>query len=277
MEFVTTGDGSLTCFNQEAGELYHNRAGAYTEALLNYVLPSQALEHLAVSHELRLLDACFGLGYNTLVLLERAIAFNLRGEIDIVAVDFDDTIFGAVNTILASERFSQLRTLFGELHPGLQTIEYDGLRISMLVIGDDLRRLVPKVTTDFDRVFHDPFSPRKVPELWSIDLFRHYHRLLRARTGSILTYSSAGAVRGGLLQAGFQVYKTAGVGAKPGGTIAAVQAFDKLPQHVHALSDSEAQKLKGASGVPYRDPDLVLPRGLILERRQEEQSSASYP
>lgn len=73
MKPIPTADGSLTCFHPESGELYHNKAGAYTEARENYVLPSGAVNTLALTGQLRLLDVCYGLGYNTWVLINELL------------------------------------------------------------------------------------------------------------------------------------------------------------------------------------------------------------
>jgi hypothetical protein len=43
LELVPTEDGSLSIRDAATGELHHNRAGAYEEALVNYVQPSGVL------------------------------------------------------------------------------------------------------------------------------------------------------------------------------------------------------------------------------------------
>lgn len=58
---IITEDNSLTCFHSETGELYHNRAGAFTEALKNYVEPALAMSDALKRERLDVLDACFGL------------------------------------------------------------------------------------------------------------------------------------------------------------------------------------------------------------------------
>lgn len=69
-DWVTTEDGSLSCRDAETGQLCHNRAGAALEALRNYAHPSGAQALARNRREIRLLDACYGLGYNTWVLID---------------------------------------------------------------------------------------------------------------------------------------------------------------------------------------------------------------
>ncbi len=275
-EFITTEDGSLTLFNVEAGELYHNSAGAYTESYENYVVPSNGLGKLKETQELTLLDACFGLGYNTFVLLQSAIADGISGEIRVTGVELDPEIITLVPEVLRIERFAELRSVFGVNLPnkfGHFSYQHGKLVISLELIHADLRTTAPKLTERFDLVFHDAFSPRKVPELWTVDLFAEYYRLLELSQGVILTYSSAGAVRGGLVEARFNVYKTTGVGRKSGGTLAAIAPLPLDRPGVYKLSAEEQMKLSGRSGVPYRDSGFLAPREAIVERRAAEQSN----
>jgi tRNA U34 5-methylaminomethyl-2-thiouridine-forming methyltransferase MnmC len=275
-EYVTTDDGTITLLDPETGELYHNRAGAYTEALRNYVEPSGAINRLKQNHQLDVLDVCFGLGYNTFVLLQKALQERIRGFINVVAIESDANAIGTTRDVLRSEHFAQLCAFFGsdsfatKFHQISST--FAGLQISIDIRQGDLRSLVPSLRQPFDLVFHDPFSPRKVPELWTQQLFEQYRRLLNERHGMMLTYSSAGAVRGGLMQAGFEVFRTAAVGAKPGGTLASV---DKTPHFavVENLSDEEFHKLHGKSGIPYRDDNFSRSREDVLRIRESEQAN----
>jgi tRNA U34 5-methylaminomethyl-2-thiouridine-forming methyltransferase MnmC len=154
----------------------------------------------------------------------------------------------------------------------------------------DLRETLPGLNggeAPFDLVFHDPFSPPHVPELWTVELFREYHRLLKARGGRLLTYSAAAAVRGGLLEAGFILGKTVGVGDKTGGTAAWIPSMASAAhagetglsagEEIRPLDAWEQAYLNSRAGLPYRDPDLDDNREEIEIRRAEEQVNSSRP
>lgn len=275
--YVTTDDGTITLLDAETGELYHNRAGAYTEALVNYVQPSNALQRLKQNHQLDVLDVCFGLGYNTLVLLQRVLEERSRGFIKVVAIECDDKIIGTTCDVLRSERFAQLCRFFGCDTFASQFRQicatFGGLQICIDVRHGDARSVVPGLSSPFDVVFHDPFTARKVPELWTVQLFEHYRRLLETRRGVALTYSAAGPVRGGLQMAGFELYRTAALGAKPGGTLASVDKLDPYPG-VEELSDEERAKLHGQLGIPYRDEGLRQSREEIRRLREAEKANS---
>jgi tRNA U34 5-methylaminomethyl-2-thiouridine-forming methyltransferase MnmC len=59
-----TGDGSFTFVSQEFGESFHSHYGARQESFFKFVEPTQ-LATAAQKPILRLLDICYGLGYNT--------------------------------------------------------------------------------------------------------------------------------------------------------------------------------------------------------------------
>lgn len=301
LESVITEDGSLTCRDRDTGELYHNRAGAYLEALKNYVEPSQVCEQLQLSNSrtnIVVLDQCFGLGYNSLVLIDQlsrnrndSEQSNGRKEtqsrrITIDAVEIDAEILSMVPLVLQQPCFTNLTENFHVPQDALAGFGEHILRgrkcsddlIEIRILNVDLRENLrsleeEKVTNRYDLIFHDPFSPSKVPEFWTVDMFRVYRQILNTSFGRVLTYSSASAVRGGLVEAGFDVWRTEAVGGKSGGTMATISDVDSQPACGFALNVEETARLSTASGVPYRDPSLSDSRDEILARRRAEQAS----
>nr|WP_303674699.1 MnmC family methyltransferase [Vampirovibrio chlorellavorus] len=172
---------------------------------------------------------------------------------------------------------NQLDTKGGSTSIALPVVDNCAIQFEFRV--QDLRKCLPEIQGDFDAVFHDPFSPQKMPELWTVDLFRHYQTLLRHRQGLVLTYSTAAAVQGGLQEAGFQVLKTRGLGQKAGATLALCANLDAQPFLVHAISPEpwEQLYLQSRAGIPYRDKGLSHSRDQILATRLQEQQQSSRP
>jgi tRNA U34 5-methylaminomethyl-2-thiouridine-forming methyltransferase MnmC len=299
LDIVSTEDGSITCRNPETGELYHNRAGAYTEALRNYVEPCHLKSVIRTKRTLNVLDVCFGLGYNTFVLvlelqkaLERIGAdheFRLR----VTAIDRDREIVKVLMKVLDDRRLVRLSALAKELEPsalgladGRDLVEISCLigkrspvALELIIQFAELRGVVPRLVREgraFDFIFHDGFSPRRMPELWTHDLFMQYAQLI-GDGGVILTYSSAAAVRGALRECGLTIMRTACVGGKAGGTAAAhTRALADNP-FLLPLTDSEEERLNSRSATPYRDPVLSGMREEIATRRQIELSASRLP
>ncbi|MBX9848857.1 MAG: hypothetical protein K2X64_06155 [Rhodocyclaceae bacterium] len=275
-ELIATADGSLTLKDEETGELYHNKAGAYQEALVNYALPSGALKRLAQKGEIILLDVCYGLGYNSLVLIQEAINSSAKGKIKIIGIEKNPLLLSLADNILSFKNFSPLAELIDLARlENQQEIQFscNGLDVQLSVMLDSVKSILAKFTQEADFVFHDPFSPKRVPELWTVDIFRRYFALLQPRKGAVLTYSAASAVRGGLAEAGFTLRKTSALGAKTGGTLALVDP--SAPNFISEdLPIDDQQKLASSSGIPYRDKDFTLDRPEILRLRQTEQSQS---
>lgn len=318
-QMVSTADGSVSCLDTETNQLCHNRAGAYTESVQIYVNPSRLAEKVRNTSEIRVLDACYGLGYNTWALINELIQQPIETlnpailplRVSIVAIEKHSEIMAFLPDVLghptleplkkiieASEHNTYYRTL---IDPSPSEDELTAPRRVRLSVGsvweidlalwiDDLRHRIPQLQEPFDAIFHDPFSPQKMPELWTADLFRHYLRLLAQRQGRLLTYSTAAAVRGGLLEAGFQIAKTPGVGSKSGATLA-IPSLDINSQIISAAHPSafvnenldetellqlwEEEYLISKAGVPYRDIHLKQSRETILANRALEQAQSS--
>jgi tRNA U34 5-methylaminomethyl-2-thiouridine-forming methyltransferase MnmC len=290
LEIVETDDGSITCFDKATGELYHNKAGAYAEALANFIRPSGLIEKSLTAESLSILDVPFGLGYNTFVFLQSLIglpANHSLKNVSIIGLELDPEVMQVLPRVIADERFSALRSSVSNIQDMLHKLArfeesecaVGGVSVLIHCKRGDIRKEVPKLAnTDFkfDAILHDPFSPNKMPELWTLDLFRLYKQLLR-EDGRLLTYSSAVAVRGACREAGLFLYRTAALGGKSGGTMASVCELTCFPRDIFSLTDAEMQKLMTCSAVPYRDPAFENIRSEILKRRQLDQRAWTEP
>lgn len=286
-ELHVTEDGSLTLKDEITGELYHNRAGAFTEALANFVQPLNLPGLEAEKRQLAFLDVCFGLGYNTFVLLCELAKLKLHAEsIKIVAVEKFPKPLLYISSVLADDRFAKLKRSIEEEAPELLAGKYGqfsfslsagsgNLKVELELLQGDLREVVPQLLSScsgcFDGILHDPFSPRRAPELWTIDLFDCYRKLLISSSGKVVTYSSASAVRSAFSLCGLTVRRTPAVGGKSGGTLAVLPSADGTISDGLPLHDDEMTKLAGRAGVPYRDETFSKNSAQIVRERELEQ------
>ncbi len=60
-----TNDGSVGLFSPEADDIYHSTYGALTEAYEKFVLPANVKYFLKNNSQIKILDICYGIGYNT--------------------------------------------------------------------------------------------------------------------------------------------------------------------------------------------------------------------
>ncbi|MBD1843820.1 hypothetical protein H6F89_10490 [Cyanobacteria bacterium FACHB-63] len=269
-----TQDGSYTFFSEEFGEAFHSYQGAKTEAFQKF---SDAidLQQRAQQSQIRLLDVCYGLGYNTAAAIEVIRKVNPICNIEIYALELDPTVpLGAVTPQLLQYWSKPVQEILESL-ANQHYHQQDHLK-AQLLIGDARQTIQHLITSKFqaDAIFFDPFSPRRCPQLWTIEFFQLVAQCL-APTGKLATYSRSASVRAALIEAGLQI-GTIPLGALhlphgwAQGTIAAWNA-----ETLHPLSQMEQEHLKTRAAIPYRDRSLSDSAAEILTRHEQEQRSST--
>lgn len=76
-----TNDGSVGLFSPEADDIYHSTYGALTEAYEKFVLPADFEKYFSKNNQIKILDICFGIGYNTKSFLNYFFEKILEGKI----------------------------------------------------------------------------------------------------------------------------------------------------------------------------------------------------
>ncbi len=264
-----TADGSFTFFSSEFGEFFHSTQGAKEEAIVKFVEPC----HIAQKAEqpvVRLLDVCYGLGYNSAAALEVIWATNPNCHVELMALELDATVpKSAIAHNLLNVWSQPIPELLEVLAISLnvQTHRLD----AQLLLGDARATLGQLCQSNFqaDAIFLDPFSSRRCPQLWTVEFFQQLAHCC-APTGRLATYSCAASVRSALLSAGFKIGFTPPLRGRQPGTIASLSDDDLPP-----LPLRSQEHLQTRAAVPYRDPQLCDPAPIILYRRQIEQQASS--
>ncbi len=111
---IQTKDNSISLFNIEINDVYHSKVGAYTEALHKYVIPSELIEFIKSSKQVKILDVCYGLGYNSKTAVDEILKINPDINIQITAFEIDPVVL-AFSTIFGIECFNdEVNFLFFE-------------------------------------------------------------------------------------------------------------------------------------------------------------------
>jgi tRNA U34 5-methylaminomethyl-2-thiouridine-forming methyltransferase MnmC len=209
MEKVITKDGSFTYYNKEFSEHYHSISGAKEEALKKFVLPS--LKDYKIKNEIKILDICFGLGYNSAAAIDEIKKIN-NVKIKIIALENDKEI---LNKILENNiDFKNYDIIKKSIKNN-----YNDENVSIKMILGDALEEIKKLNEEFDFIFHDPFSTKKMPNFWTEDFFKEEFRLLK-KNGRLTTYSCARLIRDNLKKAKFKTYDVAPVGRRAPSTLA---------------------------------------------------------
>lgn len=91
-EFVFTGDGSTGLYNKDVQDVYHSVFGAKEEAEQKFVEPLEFVKNYSHFNKIKVLDICFGIGYNTKALLKKIISTNYNGKVEIDIIEQDKNL-----------------------------------------------------------------------------------------------------------------------------------------------------------------------------------------
>lgn len=267
-----TDDGSFTFFSEEFGEAFHSQQGAKAEAFQKFVQATDLVQR-AKQPKIRLLDVCYGLGYNTAAALETIWAVNPDCYVEMYGLELDASVPPAAILPPLIQSWSALiqnvlRALAAQHHCTMPLLQ------AKLLIGDARQTVQQLRRSGFqaDAIFFDPFSPRRCPQLWTVEFFQQVVQCL-AEAGKLATYSRSASVRTAMQLAGLWV-----------GTIPLSETH--LPHEwsqgtvasfeppTAPLSPMEQEHLQTRAAVPYRDPHLSDSAPGILERHALEQQQS---
>jgi len=97
--------------------------------------------------------------------------------------------------------------------PGHHLLRFDSGRIALLLVYDEVASALDEMVLLADAWYLDGFAPARNPEMWAPDVLSR----VAARSASdatVATFTAAGAVRRGLVDAGFTMEKRPGFGSK---------------------------------------------------------------
>lgn len=214
MEKFITADNTETFLNKKVQQTYHSQTGAVEEALKKYAIPCKVKE-LAQQGEIKILDVCFGLGYNSAMAIDVALKENPNCHIEIIGLENDPEIIKKIQEVNPPIKFFQY---YKKLTP--TNLEFKEGNVSVKVILDDANKTAKDLQKEFfDTVFFDPFSPKATPEMWEVELFAEMYRVMKNKA-ILATYSCARVIRENMSKANLFYDDGPIVGRRGPGTIA---------------------------------------------------------
>jgi len=212
MEFVTTGDGSRTLFNEQIGECYHSKHGAVQES--NHVFIQAGLDYYMQKHtvnNLAILEVGFGTGLNftqTLSYLD-----NKEVDMDYVGIEGYPLPLAVVQEIGYEDFVSKAnwddyisnyhQALLGETQVNTKTKLHVDHTLLMDFTSDKV----------FDIVYFDAFAAVHQPEMWSDEALAHVAQFMKPG-GVFVTYAITGNLKRSMKALGFKIEKVLGAPGK---------------------------------------------------------------
>lgn len=281
-------DGSFSLWSEAFGEGFHCAVGAVAEARATFVAPAE-LQRFAPGSSLTVLEVAVGTGTNTAALLEAARSRDL--SLRWWGLEIDPR---PLELALASPRFQTT-------WPETVQRELERLMAGPTLLWGDARQRLGDLPMELrggcDLVLHDAFSPRRCPQLWSLEFLGGLARSL-APQGRLISYSSAAAFRASLRALGLELAAIRrapqaiaeprgsaeplpAVGAQrwSGGTVASPTALpglaDQAESLLRPLSRMEEEHLATRAALPYRDPSGFGTAEVILAERKGRQQDVA--
>ena len=277
--FVLTDDGSYSINSKEINhkiETLHTSTGAISESFEKFIKPMK----FNYEEDIAILDICAGLGYNSSAAIEDFMKNSSKSNltIDMVEISYATLACGLLIPSPIKAHDITKKAIEEELIKqdyatlSLETCEIPE-NIDINVYIEDARQTVQKLKDNtYDAIFLDPFSQNMAPELFSLEFFKEFRRVIKD-DGIVATYTSSAPVRAAFIEADFYIGQGPIFGRKQGGTLASPNplmldtALPKNDEIRIALSDV---------GIPFRDPNLNNSSDYILDKRTEERHNARH-
>ncbi len=204
-QLVITKDQSFSLFNETFQENLHSTEGARSETIYNFIEGCDLSNHRGST--LTVLEVGFGTGLGFFETLKFLRKFFPEKKLFFYSLEIDRNL--AIWALRDLPFFQKDNYL-----------ESSGLDYCLrVIIGEATKSLEDLKIGPLDAIYHDPFSPKKNPTLWTVDWFSRL--LALAGPNCILsTYSAATGIRLALLKAGWGVFDRKGFSFKRSSTIA---------------------------------------------------------
>lgn len=209
-------------YSTQFDDIYFSTDNGLAETEYVFIAGNQLekrFEILQVNQTFTIIETGFGTGLNFLSACEKWLSHApANAQLNFISTEKYPLSLDELTTALQAwpnlaHMTAPLLNCYATLLQTKQTVVLLNERVLLtLHIGDAANSLQNEQQLA-DAWFLDGFAPSKNPDMWSEALFNQMARLSHADT-TFATFTSAGVVRRGLMQVGFNVQKIAGYGKK---------------------------------------------------------------
>lgn len=199
--FIQTLDGSHTLYSKKYQQHFHDvDTGAIKESLTKHVIPALSFHENA--KKLKILDICFGIGYNTFSTIYYALKHDLKISLEFYSPEFDEELIKSLDNFIFPKEFDEIKHIIKAISKEYR-YEDENIKIEVF-IGD--ARVYIKTLKEIDIVYQDAFSQEVNKELWTYEYFKDIYNVCSENV-IMTTYSVATNVRLSMYKAGFFIYQ----------------------------------------------------------------------
>lgn len=198
---VKTNDNTNTLYSTKYKQHFHDvKTGAIKEAMQKHIIP--CFSYHKDKKNLKILDICFGLGYNTFASVKYVYENNLAIALEIFSPELDEKLIQGLKKFYYPKEFESIKHIIYTL---LDKHIYEDKNLRITLYIGDARKYV-KTLENIDIVYQDAFSSEVNPELWTVEYFKDIYKATNENP-IISTYSVSSKIRLSLYEAGFYIYE----------------------------------------------------------------------
>ena len=163
---VKTNDGSFSLRSIFFQENFHSINGALSETKLKFINPSDLKRFKNKS--LKVLDICFGLGYNSASLFSELFKQNTSLDWFALEIDKNPLKYSIGNKYFHKLWDPEIIKIFESLY--LKN-RFEDQFFKCKIIWGEAREKINNIPShiSFDLIYLDGFSPQKCPQVWTIE------------------------------------------------------------------------------------------------------------
>lgn len=214
-------------FSDLYGDVYHSTAGALAQAEHVFLQGNGLPKRWQGRERFTICETGFGLGLNFLALWQAWRADPQRcARLHVISVEAHPLTGESLaqwHERLLEEPWlalaTALREQWPELTPGLHRLEFEQGAVTLTLGLGRAEALLPRIDAAVDAFLLDGFAPSRNPDMWSRPVLTSLSHLANTHA-TLATWSSAGHVRRGLEELGFDVQKRPGFAGKRDMTVA---------------------------------------------------------
>jgi tRNA U34 5-methylaminomethyl-2-thiouridine-forming methyltransferase MnmC len=208
---MTTDDGSITLYNENYQEACHSSSGAIEETLVHYIKGCNIQSFLETNDCVRILEMGFGTGIGFKTTLDYINKHFPQSKLTFISLEIDeDSIKWGLRNIFQDEVWKDQLQISNNKY----TLKYNNFEL-IIYLGNARKTIkeIEKNNLKFDCIYQDAFSPKRNPELWTVEWFSDLANVSNDNT-TMSTYSASISIRKSMVEAGWALFPGVKFGKK---------------------------------------------------------------
>jgi tRNA U34 5-methylaminomethyl-2-thiouridine-forming methyltransferase MnmC len=201
-EIVNTKDGSKSVFSKKFDASFHSWYGAVSEAKHVFIENGLAYRHMQGIDPVKILEIGYGTGLNAIL----SGIYALENDVEVIYSGLDKYEFPR-ELVQELNYAAFFDPSYHEFIRNINDVPYDAaikLHGDFTLIKSLASLKDTELRQNYDVIYFDAFSPRQVPYMWTVEVFKKMYGALNPG-GVLVTFCAQTQFKRDLQEAGFEV------------------------------------------------------------------------